>query len=344
MLFNINHISSEPVHLQIQNQIIEKILDGTVKFGNEIQSVGTFARNQKVNRRTVKKAYDELLSKEIFHLEDSVFRVNHLSDKKIMKLKNEISKNDRLIIEQERIEIELRAAQQIQADLLPKHLPETEKYSLAAYSSITKTVGGDFYDYLPMNKDQFGLVIGDASGKGMPGALLISQIQAILKSSFKNAKSIRNTLQILNDYLIKNTAAKNFVTIFYGFLDSCSGVFQYCNAGHNYPWLIKKDGSLIELNKKSPALGIIPNAEYWENSVFIGENEYVVLYTDGITEAMNAEKELFGEQRLKKIIQKNRDENPNEIIDLINAELENFQGTQIENDDRTVMILKRKIK
>ncbi|MCP4724969.1 MAG: SpoIIE family protein phosphatase, partial [bacterium] len=166
-------------------------------------------------------------------------------------------------VEKKRFEEELSLASKIQQDLLPKELPDNEEFQIAAYSKPSFRVGGDFYDYLPIDEDRFGLVIADACGKGMPAAMLISQIQAILKGEAGSGKPIIQILKHLNKHIKKYTSAQNFTTLFFGIYNRKTGVLEFANAGHNYPVIIRKDGSKELLITTGPALGITTDDDYF---------------------------------------------------------------------------------
>lgn len=244
------------------------------------------------------------------------------------------------MLEKRRMEEEFSVARQIQQDLLPKELPGNGRFQLAAYSQPSQAVGGDFYDYLPIDKNRFGLVIADASGKGMPAALLISQIQAILKSEVSHGNSIRQTLASLNKHLKQYSSAQNFATLFYGMVDLEIGILEYANAGHNYPILTRKNGKVEILQTTGPALGILQNSAHDTATIQLKSGDNLLLYTDGVTETMNSKSEEFGEQQLQRIFDQSRTSSAQEILDKINKYLAAFEATGALQDDRTMVVLK----
>jgi serine phosphatase RsbU (regulator of sigma subunit)/DNA-binding transcriptional regulator YhcF (GntR family) len=243
-------------------------------------------------------------------------------------------------LEKRQMEEELRMARELQADLLPGEWDNGGGFSLAAYTSPSRTVGGDFYDYFPIDETRVGLVIADASGKGMPAAMLISQIQAILKSGVGNGDTLVRTLASLNRHLERNTAARYFATLFYGIYDWKAGSLEFANAGHDYPILVRNEGSVETLESTGPALGVLPEFDHKTGSVTLHEGDSLLLYTDGITDAADSNGKHYGEQRLRNILVRNRSRSPREIIDLVRKDLEEFCGSGVLQDDRTLMVLR----
>jgi sigma-B regulation protein RsbU (phosphoserine phosphatase) len=201
-------------------------------------------------------------------------------------------------------------------------------------------VGGDFYDYFPVDDERVGLVIADASGKGMPAAMLIAQIQAILKSGMGNGDTVVRTLASLNSHLERNTAARYFATLFYGIYNRETGGLEFANAGHDFPILVRADGDTQVLESTGPALGVLPEYDHKTETVRVGPGDLVLLYTDGITDAADTNGKHYGEQRLRNLLIRNRHLAPQDIIDLIKDDLAEFCEAGALQDDRTLMILK----
>jgi sigma-B regulation protein RsbU (phosphoserine phosphatase) len=245
------------------------------------------------------------------------------------------------VFEQKRqMDEELLMAQQIQAGLSPKVLPDNDHLQLAAHSEPSRTVGGDFYDCLPINEHRFGLVIADACGKGVPAAMLISQIQAIVKNEAGHGSSIRRTMINLNHHVMRHTSAKNFATLVYGIFDRRTGIFEFANAGHFYPILARKDGRVEYLKTTGPALGVLAETDYQIETVKCRTGDCLLFYTDGVTETMNGAGEEFGEQRLQETLLRHRGCGAQDIIQAIVAALKSYCSLEHAQDDRTLMVLK----
>ncbi|NOX17510.1 MAG: PP2C family protein-serine/threonine phosphatase [Chlorobi bacterium] len=341
MLLNLTTFSSEPIDAQILSQILERIVESDILAGEELPSAGKLSRMQHIGKSAVIKAYRELERiGAALPVKNGKFAVNKLSDEKLSEFADKIKKITKE--ESEKFNAELEAARQIQKGLLPRVLPENDELSAAAYSTISKEVGGDFYDLYKMEDGKYGILIGDASGKGLPAAMLISQIQAIIKSDVSHRRSINRTLSILNAYLKTFSSAKNFATLFYGILDAAKGEMVYSNAGHNFPLLVKQNGEIKRLRTTGPALGLMRQIEYEEKTISIGKNETLFLFTDGLSETLNNNGEMFGEERIENICLNNKENVPSEILDEVKRELKNFRSARYENDDTTFMAVKRK--
>ncbi|MGH7493161.1 MAG: SpoIIE family protein phosphatase [bacterium] len=243
-------------------------------------------------------------------------------------------------VEKRRMENELAIARQIQADLLPKVLPDDECLQIAAYSQPSCAVGGDFYDYLPIDDQRFGLVIADACGKGMPAALLISQIQVILKTEVRHRRAMMETITQLNQHVKRHASPRNFVTLLYGIFDRASRQFEYVNAGHNHPLLLRREGIAEELHTTGPALGLMPGGRFQTARVTLQPGDALVFYTDGITEMMNNAAEQYGEQRLLQVSRQLLASDARTLLAALRDNVKAFYPVSFLPDDRTLMILK----
>ena len=342
MILNLTNISAEPLYLQISRQIKQRILNGDLTSGSKLFPVGIFAKQHHINKASIIKAYNKLKSEGLIqHNGEDEFYVNNFSTEKLDQLREENSLSEWSLSQSKRIQDELKTARQIQKNLLPKELPSGPDFILAAFYSPAEEVSGDFYDFLKNENSSFGLVIGDASGKGMPAAMLTLQIQAILKSDKNNERSMHQTLEILNDYLYNNTHAKHFATLFLGKYNRQNGNFEYVNAGHNLPILLRQNGSIEFLETTGPALGIMKQSRFIVKMINLQKDDSLVFYTDGVTETMNSKKELFGEERLIKVIKDNSEKMPTEILNSVMDRVKKFNNSGYKEDDITLIILKR---
>ncbi len=342
MLLNLTNFSSEPIHQQIVDQVLERIIENEMHPGDELVSIRKLSRQQHVDKTTVARAYRELEKTRIIRsASEERFVINNITLDELTTFKNKKGKGRISEIQRERIKSELEAARQIQKDLLPKKLPDNEKIFVAAYSTISNDVGGDFYDFYQIEEGIYGILIGDASGRGLPAALLISQIQAIIKSDLSHTRSITQTFDLLNTYLKMNSSAKNFATLFYGVLDIQTGQLRYANAGHNFPIIIKQHGGTEPLKTTGPALGIMIDAAYSEKKTKLLPDDVVILFTDGVPETMSSQNEQFREERILRLFQEIKTTEPKRMINRITGELNSFRGLKQETDDTTIMIIKK---
>jgi serine phosphatase RsbU (regulator of sigma subunit)/DNA-binding transcriptional regulator YhcF (GntR family) len=243
-------------------------------------------------------------------------------------------------IEKRRMEHELKAAKRIQANLLPKELPDRERLDVVAFTSPSGAVGGDFYDYFVIDQTHVGLVIADACGNGVPAAMLISQIQAILRSGVADGRPIEHILTHLNTYLQSQAETGFFATLFYGIVDIDSGLLRYANAGHDFPILVRRNGQSETLASTGPALGVVPELVHKTESVELQEGDCLVLYTDGVTEATSAKGKPYGEAQLRDMAIRSRHRQPDEMLDFLRYDVERFSSAGPARDDMTMMIVK----
>src|ERR671913_116270 len=199
--------------------------------------------------------------------------------------------------ERERIEHELQVARQIQQELLPEATPDLDGWQIAAYYGPAREVGGDFYDFLEFPDGRLGLVVGDATGHGMPAALVMATTRGMLRAVVQSLESPGEVLSRVNEALVADVPPSTFVTCFYGILDPESGRFVYANAGHNLPCR-RHDGQADELRARGMPLGLMPGMGYEEKEITLKRGEGVLFYSDGLVEAHDPHYEMFGFPRL----------------------------------------------
>jgi sigma-B regulation protein RsbU (phosphoserine phosphatase) len=239
------------------------------------------------------------------------------------------------------IEHELELASKIQLEWLPKSDPEIAGYEICGSTRPAKIVGGDYFDFIRKDKTTLGICLGDASGKGLPAALLIANLQAVLSTQALMTASTSDCVEQTNKLLFSRTSDNMFVTLFYSFLDVDNSVLYYTNAGHNYPLVFKDSGNVIELKTGGTVLGINYNSRYSQGNLTLEKNDILVVYSDGITEQFNANGDMFGEERLIEAVKNNRNEKASQISDLIFSEVMGFRKEIDINDDMTLVILKK---
>jgi len=243
--------------------------------------------------------------------------------------------------EQERLLKELEIASGIQKNILPKEAPEISGIELSAANIPAREVGGDFYDYVPVQNDKWGLTIADVSGKGMPAAIFMGLSRTIVRASTTGNLSVENAIRRANDLICRDSRSGMFVTLFYAILDSHNKKLQYVNAGHNPPFLFRNDsGEIIRLEAKGIPLGVTEGIDIEEKEIDLLKDDVLVLYTDGVTEAVNEQEEEFGEDRLIRIIRQNRLLTAQDLIEKVQGEIMAFAGNQPQFDDITLMIMK----
>jgi serine phosphatase RsbU (regulator of sigma subunit)/predicted ester cyclase len=241
--------------------------------------------------------------------------------------------------ERERVEQDLRVARSIQQASLPEEVPELEGWEIFPHYRPAREVGGDFYDFHLLPEDRLGLVVGDATGKGVPAALVMSTTCGMLRLAAQGSSSPGQMLQGVNEVLFPNIPSSMFVTCFYAILDPSSGHLLYANAGHDLPYL-HRNGDAEELRARGMPLGLMPAMSYEEKEIVLDAGEAALLYSDGLVEAHDPEGEMFGFPRLRALIAEHGEERS--LGDLLLEELYSFTGERWEQeDDITLLTLRR---
>jgi serine phosphatase RsbU (regulator of sigma subunit) len=240
----------------------------------------------------------------------------------------------------ERIEQELHLARRIQQASLPESVPSLEGWDISPSYRPAREVGGDFFDFLELEDDRLGLVVGDATGKGVPAALVMSTTCGMLRAVTQASDySPGEVLQRVNEALSTRIPANMFVTCFYGVLDPESGRFAYANAGHDLPY-VRRGGDADELRARGMPLGLMPGMGYEEKEIILGAGDRALFYSDGLVEAHNPEGEMFGFPRLRALVAEHAEGEP--LVDFLMEELYSFTGEEWEQeDDITLVTLQR---
>ncbi len=246
------------------------------------------------------------------------------------------------MIEKKYIEKELEIALEIQNNLMPKSSPIIPGYSICAESIPSRQVGGDYYDIIQISEDKYLIIIADVSGKGIPAALLMANVQAACRVLAAHAMTLNELLNSVNILVYQNTPAERFVTLFAAVLDVTKNTLKYSNAGHNPPVYITSDGSVRKLDKGGVILGLFDmDIKYEQEIIQLDNNSIVCLYTDGIVECpQNLDLEL-SEEKLAQYIIDNYSLPPSDIMKGIYSAISNTTGNKINYDDQTMIFIKR---
>jgi sigma-B regulation protein RsbU (phosphoserine phosphatase) len=256
-------------------------------------------------------------------------------------LKNHMDELRRTTAEKERFAKELEIAKGIQQSFLPDAAPRIAGVELVAKNIPALEVGGDFYDFIPVGTDRWGLVIADVSGKGVPAALFMALSRTLIRASTLVNADPALSIAHANRMIYEDSKSNMFVTLFYAVLDSRAMTLDYVNAGHNPPCLLQGEASSVRLLKaRGVALGVLDDVDLQSVKVDLQTGDVLVLYTDGVTEALNSAEEEFGEERLYAVITQNRHRPAEEIMAAILAAITAFAGDTPQFDDITLMILR----
>jgi steroid delta-isomerase-like uncharacterized protein len=242
-------------------------------------------------------------------------------------------------IGRERVEQELKVARSIQQASLPEKVPDLEGWQISPYYQPAREVGGDFYDFHLLSEGRLGLVVGDATGKGVPAALVMSSTRSMLRALARASNSPGEVLEQVNDLLVSDIPPNMFVTCFYAILDSKSATLSYANAGHDLPYLRHGDEA-EELRARGMPLGLMSGMSHEEGEAALREEDDVLFYSDGLVEAHDPKGEMFGFPRLRALIAEHGEERA--LGDFLLEELYSFVGERWEQeDDITLLTLKR---
>ena len=246
---------------------------------------------------------------------------------------------EREIRTRERIEQDLRVARRIQQASLPKEVPTLEGWHLAPYYRSAKEVGGDFYDFHLLSEGKLGLAVGDATGKGVPAALVMSTTCGMLRLAAQSYSSAGEMLERVNEALHPNIPPNMFVTCFYCILDLNRGSLTYANAGHDLPYVQRGGGEAEELRARGMPLGLMSGMSYEEKEIVLEEGEAALFYTDGLVEAHNPQGEMFGFPRLRALISEHDEER--RLEGFLMEELYSFVGEGWEQEDDITLLTLR---
>ena len=253
--------------------------------------------------------------------------------------------NKRLFLEElvkQKMEEELEIAREIQQNLLPQTLPRFSNFDMAAVNMSSKQVGGDYYDVITLDDNRFCVAIADVSGKGAPASLLMANIQAFLQVICRLDLNIVDSTALINDLIFANTSDGRFITFFWAVVNNEERKLTYVNAGHNPPLLIR-DGKITKLKKGGIIFGVVESTiPYISETVSLQKDDVIVLFTDGISEAMNKREEEYSDERLEETAIRLASGTVNEILEGIKKEVYEFANGAPQSDDITMVILKVK--
>jgi sigma-B regulation protein RsbU (phosphoserine phosphatase) len=243
--------------------------------------------------------------------------------------------------QKKRMQGELNVAKDIQLSMLPQVFPaypDRDEFRIHASMEAAREVGGDFYDFFFIDENRLCVVIGDVSGKGVPAALFMAITKALIKSRSAEDLSTASILTHVNNEISTNNEAVMFITVFMGIIDVQSGEMTCTNAGHNPPYIKRQDGALNRLDSlHGPVLGVIDGLAYKEGQIQIEAGDLLLMYTDGVTEAMNPDLNLFEESRLVDILNEKGHDTPENIINEVFTRVHAFENGAEQSDDITLL-------
>jgi len=246
------------------------------------------------------------------------------------------------IIEKERLERELQVALEIQISMLPRELPSVPGYELGARMAPARVIGGDFFDFVSLDEDHLGIAIGDVSDKGIPAAIFMAMTRSLMRSEARRSASPRKALKGVNRHLLEMNDAGMFVTVLYGVLNRVTGEFGYARAGHTMPMICRGSEAVLT---PSPGLGqplaVFPTPAMDEQTLTFLPGDVMLIFTDGVTDAVDSEGNLFGLEGLEKVLAASYHRTAQGICDGLIETLTSYQGGQFQNDDITLVTVRR---
>ena len=250
----------------------------------------------------------------------------------------------RTMVEKERFASELRIASQIQRSILPRTFPpfpERADFEIYAETIPALEMGGDFYDFFLIDPERLGFVVADVSGKGVPAAIFMAATRSLLKATALRTAEPAECLRHVNGLLCLDNDAMMFTTVFYGVLHTETGEVDYCSAGHQLPYLLHGSGTVEQIPATTGmGLGVEANVGFETKRTVLGPGDRLLLYTDGISEAMDAKHRMFSERRLRDFLEKSKERPPFEMISDLVSEVRRFTGDAPQSDDITVLALR----
>jgi serine phosphatase RsbU (regulator of sigma subunit) len=268
--------------------------------------------------------------------------VSSIAQQVAFSIQNEHLQREMVI--RERLEHEVHLARQIQKTFLPEHLPEINGWNLAATWITARQVGGDFYDVFELPRGRLGLFIADVSDKGIPAALFMALTRTLVRAVVFETPSPADALKRVNALIIPDNKQEMFVSAVYGVLTLETGVFTYANAGHNPPiWLSGEKRTMELLRRTGAALGIIEDMPMEDRTITLAPKDFLLLYTDGVTEAFSPEDETYGDERLQQALERAQMTSARGVLDSLEASVRKFMGPHPPADDLTMLGVKRTI-
>jgi sigma-B regulation protein RsbU (phosphoserine phosphatase) len=254
------------------------------------------------------------------------------------RLKIEAEEKHRLEERQRQMERELDTARGIQMSLVPSRPLVVGPWEVVGRVVAARQVGGDAFDYFALPDGRFGVAIADVSGKGIPAALMMANMQASLRAFCDGRTPIPQAMRSLNEGIVRSSNEK-FITVFYAEVDPGRGVLRYTNAGHNYPLVWRPDGELVELIEGGMPLGLKVDGDYAQGEVTFTERDSLMLFSDGISEALDGRGQEFGDERLRALWREHGAHPAARVIDTVFTAVESFRGRAVQSDDMTLLVV-----
>ena len=245
------------------------------------------------------------------------------------------------ILAKKKLEEQISIAKDVQLSILPSQPPIVDGYDIDAVCIPTHEIGGDYFDYIPIDEEKIGIVLADVSGDGVPAALIMAAFRAMIRNQVRIEEQPTKVMNFLNEQLPDVCRKRDFITAVYGKLDFAQHIFTYTNCGHNPPLIINSAGSVEVVDEIGPTLNLVQDADYKSTRIKMKSGDSIVLYTDGVIEIFNNDSEEFGIERLKNILISSADNTASSIIKNVINSTKKFSQQEYYRDDFTILVLKR---
>ncbi len=335
-------LAYEPVIVIHQNTPKLLEVDLLMRLQSDLLQEALFLHQRLIDdeRKTANELRQTMLNLE--QARDRLQRSEENLEAQVVQRTLELKKvNEDLIAQQKQINEDLEVARTLQQSILPSVFQQHDDYKVHAFMRAARMIGGDFYDAYQISDYQFGFVVADVSGKGVPAALFMILVKTILEEQAINHASPAACMQRLNSQLVINNPLSLFVTLIYGVLDIRTGIFTFCNAGHSMPYVIRNNQKIETVtNKSNPLVGLLDHPKYTNISIQLGKNDRILLMTDGVTECFNSNAEQYGELRLLRLLQKSHDiQHIDDLVKTLIDDLDHFSNGTPASDDITALVL-----
>jgi len=323
-----------------------------------LRTAGVVARSQARLLEMTRADFDSLLNRnpmmayEMVHVLGTRLKASHDAAIRDLQEKNqslaeayeELRANQEQLIEKEKLEHELQVAYEIQVSILPQELPEVPGYGFSVLMVPARRVGGDFYDFIQLERGLLGIAIGDVADKGVPSAIFMAQTKALLRAEAESSRSPSHVLEQVNRLLQDMNHAGIFVTVVYGLLEPVSGIFRYARAGHELPLVLSRNGEVRFAEKgQGIALGVTDTLMVDEQQVLLAPGDSLLLYTDGVTDTRGPQGEYFGAERLKAAAREAYSKSAEKLRQRILQSVSLHQGSAPQDDDITMVVVQRSV-
>jgi sigma-B regulation protein RsbU (phosphoserine phosphatase) len=245
------------------------------------------------------------------------------------------------ILAKKKLEEQISIAKDVQLSILPSQPPIIDGYDIDAVCIPTHEIGGDYFDYIPIDEEKIGIVLADVSGDGVPAALIMAAFRAMIRNQVRIEEQTTKVMNFLNEQLPDFCRKRDFITAVYGKLDFAQHIFTYTNCGHNPPIIINSAGSVEVVDEIGPTLNLVQDADYKSTRIKMKSGDSIVLYTDGVIEIFNNDREEFGIERLKNILISSADNTASSIIKNVINSTKEFSQQEYFRDDFTILVIKR---